>query len=237
MKFFLELYEYQVAQRTQSEGRWEGKEADTHWRWGQERWQHSGVASNTLHCLPGSEPLFFTPGDYSLMWKKSQWVLSWFLGSYAGDIAFLWWNHLKQQDEMRLIQPEKKPHILVEKVVKYLQKLSTNVMGSLSLGFQNLWLKKILCARIARWHSVAGVMTVMTPVPYGLRNYELVLFQAKEDLHPLYLCRYWDRVQNFLVRREEQETVSSRCTETQRPFSVYVFLLLQPSWLSWTPLL
>lgn len=35
-------------------------------------------------------------------------------------------------------------------------------------------------------------MTVMTPVPYGLHNYELVLSQAKEDLHLPYFCGYQD---------------------------------------------
>lgn len=33
-------------------------------------------------------------------------------------------------------------------------------------------------------------MTVMTPVPYGCRNYKLLLAEAKEYLHLLYFCGY-----------------------------------------------
>lgn len=72
-------------------------------------------------------------------------------------------------------------------------------------------------------------VTVMTPVPYGLHNYELVLSQAKEDLHLLYFCGYWDQARNFLVKRGEQEMMFTPCAYTQRPFSVYVVHVTPPT--------
>lgn len=77
----------------------------------------------------------------SLLCKKSQWIWHWYLCSYEDDVAILWWNHLKQQDKIRLVQYKNKVHILIANVIKHLQRFSSNVMDSLSLRFQKLQLK------------------------------------------------------------------------------------------------